>query len=92
MQTSLRTHGVFESMTSDPDDEGLNASLDEMIVLLEREVARLKAALEVYRLLEGNDAARIARQHVASLEEREGRLADLRDLRDATAEPRQPDD
>lgn len=72
--------GVLEVIKPQPGEEGLNASLDDVIMLLERELERLKAALEYYRLQDGAAARRAVLAHVDAIEARQDRLDDLREL------------
>ncbi|MFW6093853.1 MAG: hypothetical protein ACODAC_07765 [Pseudomonadota bacterium] len=61
-------------------EDDLNRSLDDVVTLLEREIERLKASLESYRLSDhpGRDA--IIRWHVRSLDERQDALDEVRAL------------
>ena len=56
------------------EDELLNNSLDDVIVLLEREVERLKASLETIRLSAHPDRNALIRWHVQQLDERQDAL------------------
>ncbi|MCB1684777.1 MAG: hypothetical protein R3E82_00595 [Pseudomonadales bacterium] len=64
---------------TDTDGE-LNQSLDDVIGLLEREIERLKASLETYRLSKHPQRAEIIRWHVRSLDERQDALEELQTL------------
>lgn len=61
-------------------DDHLNRSLDDVINLLEREIERLKASLESYRLSEHPQRGEIVRWHVRTLDERQDALEDLQSL------------
>jgi hypothetical protein len=82
---------VLEVMKPKPDDDGLNTSLDDVILLLEREVERLKAALDYYRLVDDEAARRAVRDHVDAIEDRQDRLDDLRALQQAARDARADD-
>ena len=56
----------------------LNRSLDDVIALLEREIRRLKEALETYRLSNHPERQDIIRWHVRTLDERQDALEQLR--------------
>jgi hypothetical protein len=56
----------------------LNQSLDDVILLLEREIARLKESLETYRLSPHPQRSEIIRWHVRTLDERQDALERLR--------------
>ena len=65
-----------------PESEGsadgdLDFTLEDMVLLLEREIERLKAALETYRLLDHPRKVDIIRWHVRRLDERQDRLDEL---------------
>ncbi|MBM4205226.1 MAG: hypothetical protein FJ194_13920 [Gammaproteobacteria bacterium] len=62
-----------------PGDD-LDLSLDDMVDLLSREIERLKASLEMYRLLDHPQKQDIILRHVQALDERQNRLDDLKDL------------
>lgn len=62
-----------------PGDD-LDLSLDDMVDLLSREIARLKASLEMYRLLDHPQKQDIILRHVQALDERQNRLDELKDL------------
>lgn len=65
---------------SEEQDSELNQSLDDVLVLLEREIERLKASLTTYRLSEHPQRAEIIRWHVKSLDERQDALEELQTL------------
>jgi hypothetical protein len=56
----------------------LNESLDDVILLLEREIRRLKESLETYRSLSHPRRNEIIRWHVRTLDERQDALERLR--------------
>jgi hypothetical protein len=56
----------------------LNQSLDDVILLLEREIERLKESLEVYRATPHPQRGEIIRWHVRTLDERQDALERLR--------------
>jgi hypothetical protein len=58
----------------------LNQSIDDVIDLLEREIQRLQASLETYRLSTHPRRSDIIRWHVRSLDERQDALEELRAL------------
>ncbi|MEJ2130983.1 MAG: hypothetical protein P8Y95_05025 [Gammaproteobacteria bacterium] len=62
--------------------EGLNHSLDDMVELLEREIERLKASLEFYRLSDSPNRDEQIRFHIKQIDRRQDALDDLRALRD----------
>jgi len=62
------------------DDIALNSSLDDVILLLEREVERLKESLEVYRLSQHPERHRIVRWHIQALDERQDALEKMKAL------------
>jgi len=70
------------------DDELINNSLDDVIVLLEREIERLKESLETIRLSTHSDRAQLIRWHVQTLDERQDALDQMKQLIIAT--PRDP--
>ncbi len=59
-------------------DADIELSLDDVVMLLEREIERLKAALETYRLLDHPRKVDIIRWHVRRLDERQDRLDELK--------------
>ena len=60
--------------------EDLDLSLDDAVNLLAREIERLKASLEMYRLLDHPQKAEILRRHISALDERQDRLDELKEL------------
>ena len=70
------------------DDELINNSLDDVIVLLEREIERLKESLETIRLSTHPDRAQLIRWHVQTLDERQDALEQMKQL--IAASPRDP--
>ena len=62
-----------------PADGDLDFTLEDMVLLLEREIERLKAALETYRLLDHPRKVDIIRWHVRRLDERQDRLDELQE-------------
>jgi hypothetical protein len=66
-------------------DEGtlLNRSLDDVVRLLEREIERLKASLEVFRLSAHPQRQDIIRWHVRALDDRQDALDDMKRLLEA---------
>ena len=61
--------------------EGLNRSVDDVIELLEREIERLKASLEFYRLSDCANREEQIRIHIGQIDQRQDALEDLRSLR-----------
>ena len=61
----------------------LNRSLDDVVRLLEREIERLKASLEVFRLSEHPQRQDIIRWHIRALDDRQDALDDMKRLLDA---------
>lgn len=61
-----------------PDD--LELTLDDVIVLLAREVERLKEALTTWRQLDHPRKDEIIRWHVRTLDERQDKLEDLKTM------------
>ena len=55
-------------------------TLDDVILLLEREVERLKESLETYRSLDHPQKTQIIRWHVRRLDERQDRLDELKSM------------
>ncbi len=78
---------------SDRDDQEahLNRSLDDVVLLLEREIARLRESLETYRLSNHPDRAEIIRWHVRALDERQDTLDQLRAMQLAEQGDEPPD-
>lgn len=70
------------------DDELINNSLDDVIVLLEREIDRLKESLETIRLSTHPDRAQLIRWHIRTLDERQDALEQMKQL--IAASPRNP--
>jgi hypothetical protein len=58
--------------------EHLNQSLDDVILLLEREIQRLKESLDTYRLSGHPKRGDIIRWHIRTLDERQDALERLR--------------
>ncbi len=58
----------------------LNRSLDDVIDLLEREIARLKESLETYRLSSHPKRQEMIRWHVHTLDERQDALEKLQEM------------
>jgi hypothetical protein len=77
------------STATDPEDS-FNRSLDDAIELLEREVERLRASLEVYRQLEHPQRADIIRWHIKTLDRRQDALEQLRAMLLARQTPGDP--
>lgn len=81
---AVKEPGVDQQERSDlPGDvlfDALNDSLDDVIVLLEREIDRLKSSLEVYRDSEHPNRRDIMRMHVDALDRRQDTLDEMRDL------------
>jgi hypothetical protein len=69
------------------DDMALNSSLDDVIVLLEREIERLKESLELFRQSTRDDRQDIIRWHVRSLDERQDALENMKALLSAPRPP-----
>ena len=72
-------------MTSAPDrdpelPDELELTLDDVIVLLMREIERLKAALGTWRVLDHPRKDEIIRWHVRTLDERQDKLEDLKTM------------
>lgn len=61
--------------------EGLNRSIDDVIELLEREIERLKASLEFYRLSDSANRDEQIRFHIRQIDQRQDALEELRSLR-----------
>jgi len=76
-------------ITMNPEDPQLNETLDDVILLLEREIERLKTSLETFRLTKPSDITQqqeIIRWHVRTLDARQDTLDELKDLLIATRE------
>jgi hypothetical protein len=67
------------------EDELINNSLDDVIVLLEREIERLQASLETIRLSNHADRAALIRWHIGALDERQDALDRMKAMLSATA-------
>lgn len=80
----LREPGADTRSGSDlPGDvlfDALNDSLDDVILLLEREIERLKSSLDIYRDSEHPNRRDIMRMHVDALDRRQDTLDEMRDL------------
>jgi acyl-CoA reductase-like NAD-dependent aldehyde dehydrogenase len=63
----------------------MNESLDDLIALLTAEVERLKIDLETFRLSSHPNRARLVRELVDAIDERQDRLEELAALQDSTA-------
>lgn len=72
MPTPIKAGRIAES--------DLDLSLDDMVDLLAREIERLKASLEMYRLLDHPQKEQIIVRHVQALDERQDRLDELKEL------------
>jgi hypothetical protein len=68
------------------ESTALNRSLDDVVRLLEREIERLKASLEVFRLSEHPQRADIIRWHIRALDDRQDALDDMKRLLDVDAD------
>ncbi len=66
------------------EDPPLNETLDDVILLLEREIVRLKSSLETFRLTNRPNQEEIIRWHVRTLDARQDTLDDLKELLMAT--------
>ena len=62
------------------DAEYISESLDDVIFLLEREIERLKASLETFRLTDHAHKQDLIRWHVRTLDDRQDTLDNLRQL------------
>ncbi len=60
------------------DEEHINESLEDVVALLEAEIARLRESLEVHRLSRSPNRRRNIQRHIQLLDDREGALADLK--------------
>ena len=58
----------------------LNRSLDDVVRLLEREIERLKASLEVFRSSTHPQRQDIIRWHIRALDDRQDALDDMKRL------------
>lgn len=72
--------GVQIGSGQDDTDSQLNTSLDEVLDMLAREVERLQAALEFYRLSEHPQKDELIRWHVREIDVRQDRLEDIKAL------------
>lgn len=75
----MRETGITVTERTDYEAQ-LNQSIDDVIDLLEREIRRLQASLETYRLSDHPRRGDIIRWHVKSLDERHDALEELRAL------------
>ena len=64
------------------ESTALNRSLDDVVRLLEREIERLKASLEVFRLSDHPQRQDIIRWHIRALDDRQDALDDMKRLLD----------
>ncbi len=71
------------------EDELINNSLDDVIVLLEREIERLKESLETIRLSTHPDRNTLIRWHIQTLDERQDALEQMKVLISAAPRPDQ---
>lgn len=62
------------------DEWALNNSLDDVILLLEREIERLKESLTLFRQSDRPDRNEIVRWHIRSLDERQDALESMKAL------------
>jgi hypothetical protein len=62
------------------EDELINNSLDDVIVLLEREIERLQVSLETIRLSNHPDRSALIRWHIRTLDERQDALDQMKAL------------
>jgi hypothetical protein len=62
------------------EDELLNNSLDDVVLLLEREIERLKVTLETLRLSSHPERNAMIRWHIAALDERQDALDKMKTL------------
>jgi len=70
-------------------DELINNSLDDVIVLLEREIERLQLSLETIRLSNHPERNELIRWHIRTLDERQDALDQMKAL--LLAAPRSTD-
>jgi len=61
-------------------DELINNSLNDVVVLLEREIERLQLSLETIRLSNNPDRSELIRWHIRTLDERQDALEQMRAL------------
>ena len=71
------------------EDELINNSLDDVIVLLEREIERLKESLETIRLSTHPERNTLIRWHIQTLDERQDALEQMKALIAASPRPDQ---
>jgi hypothetical protein len=69
------------------EDEHINNSLDDVIVLLEREIERLQVSLDTIRLSNHPDRSALIRWHIRTLDERQDALDQMKALLTAAAPP-----
>lgn len=62
------------------DSDYINESLSDVICLLEREIERLKASLETFRMTHSPQKQDLIRWHVRTLDDRQDTLDDLRHM------------
>ncbi len=62
------------------EEWALNNSLDDVILLLEREIERLKESLTLFRLSDRPDRNEIVRWHIRTLDERQDALESMKAL------------
>ena len=67
------------------EDELINNSLDDVIVLLEREIERLRVSLDTIRLSDHPDRSALIRWHIRTLDERQDALEQMKALLIAAA-------
>jgi hypothetical protein len=68
-------------------DELINNSLDDVIVLLEREIERLQLSLETIRLSNHAERNELIRWHIRTLDERQDALDQMKALLLAAPRP-----
>jgi hypothetical protein len=74
------------------EDDLINNSLDDVIVLLEREIERLQVSLETIRLSKHPDRSALIRWHIQTLDERQDALDQMKALiTAAVSAPQTPD-
>jgi hypothetical protein len=61
-------------------DELINNSLDDVVVLLEREIERLQLSLDTIRLSNSPDRSELIRWHIRALDERQDALEQMKAL------------
>lgn len=62
------------------EEWALNNSLDDVILLLEREIERLKESLTLFRQSDRPDRNEIVRWHIRTLDERQDALESMKAL------------